>query len=554
MGRWSFWVAMLAVLLGNLWLRGHAFGPSIQTRTGWALYPVTSRESEPLDCDEAIYGHIGDRLVRGAVIYRDLTENKPPGGYWMYALGVALGGPTELTVRLLPVPFVLATTLLVGLVGHRLAGAVTGVVAAGLFALVSTDPFLYGESANMEHMVNLFAFSSLALLLAAWDRPGRTLLAASGAALACACMVKQTAVLHAPIYALALLVRREVAGPDGRHARSRGARAHDLAALTVGFGVVVGLTALLLVVQGAGRPAFNDIVRYGGALAAETPPPPGAPPWFVRWFTGNADPRGMLPWPFGSTDYLVWWGTGTWPVWLAAVPAVGWLVVGKGANASRRLVAAWTLSTWVQVALPGLFWQHYYLLPLPGLALAVAVLLSDQARLARASGRCLLVHGAVAIALVGAVAWTVRLQVVEYLLVPPEALVRDRGGPQWLANRALGREIARRTRGWHDPRLFVWGWQGPLYFYSGLDGVTPQVFVDDFLKNFATTGHPLVRPRIERTMRDLEAHRPALIFTGYAPFPALRDFLQSHYLPSRLAPGLWVERGHFRAFEDPVAP
>ena len=25
------------------------------------------------------------------MLYRDLTENKPPGGYWLYTLAVALG-------------------------------------------------------------------------------------------------------------------------------------------------------------------------------------------------------------------------------------------------------------------------------------------------------------------------------------------------------------------------------------------------------------------------------------------------------------------------------
>jgi hypothetical protein len=153
-----------------------------------------------------------------------------------------------------------------------------------------------------------------------------------------------------------------------------------------------------------------------------------------------------------------------------------------------------------------------------------------------------------------AVLATIRLQATEYLGVSPEGLVKDRGGPQWLANRALGREIARRTQGWPEPTLFVWGWQGPLYFYSGLDGVTPQVFVDDFLKARAETDHPQARPRIERTMRDLEASPPTLIFTGYPPFPALKAFLDSRYFPSRLALGLWVERSVYGRFESAGSP
>ena len=39
-------------------------------------------------------------------MYRDLTENKPPLGYWLYALAVALGGYNELAIRLMPIPAV----------------------------------------------------------------------------------------------------------------------------------------------------------------------------------------------------------------------------------------------------------------------------------------------------------------------------------------------------------------------------------------------------------------------------------------------------------------
>ncbi|HRK15422.1 MAG TPA: hypothetical protein PK490_14165, partial [Prosthecobacter sp.] len=47
-----------------------------------------------------------------------------------------------------------------------------------------------------------------------------------------------------------------------------------------------------------------------------------APPFLVRWITGNADPDGELPPPFGTTDYLVWWGTGSWPLWVAGAGGV----------------------------------------------------------------------------------------------------------------------------------------------------------------------------------------------------------------------------------------
>src|SRR5262249_11398244 len=95
-------------------------------------------------------------------------------------------------------------------------------------------------------------------------------------------------------------------------------------------------------------------------------------PWAgTRWITGNADPAGRLPWPFGTTDYLVWWGTASWPLWLASVPSLAYLLLGRGTTAQRRLTAGWAIAAWAQVSLPGLYWQHYYLLPIAGAAIAV---------------------------------------------------------------------------------------------------------------------------------------------------------------------------------------
>jgi 4-amino-4-deoxy-L-arabinose transferase-like glycosyltransferase len=542
---WS-WLGLVAVLLFDVWLRGHTVGPTLRHRFGLDLYPVTGAEAEPLDCDEAVYAYIGRRIDQGAVMYRDLTENKPPGGYGLYALAVAVGGADELTVRLMPLPMVLATTATVWWLARRLRGPGAAVVAAAAYAVMSTDPFVYGNGAHMEHMINLFAVAALAFVVTAWDRPGRGRLVAAGACVGAACLVKQVAALHGLVFAAALLLR----------GRPLPGRLRDLAAVAAGFATVVGAAVVALVFWGAGWSAYDDIIRYGAALATDTPPPPNAPPTWLRWVTGNADPEGNLPWPFGRTNYLVWWGTGTWPFWLSGVPAVVWLSAGRGSGAGRRLVAAWTASAWVQVAMPGLFWPHYYLLPVPGLAVAVAVFLADQAALARSGTSRRALHGLVALATAAAVAWTVRLQVVEYLRVPPvELTVRHKGGAQWVAQRALGRDLARRSAVWDRPKLFVWGWQGTLYFYSGLDGASRQVFVDDLLKTFAGTDHPLIRPRVERILRELRADPPALVFAGYPPFPALREFLRERYLPSMTHPvtpdgrGLWVERDRYGAFE-----
>jgi hypothetical protein len=53
---------------------------------------MSAGESEPLDCDEAAYAYIGHRILQGGVMYRDLTENKPPLGYWLFTIVVAIDG------------------------------------------------------------------------------------------------------------------------------------------------------------------------------------------------------------------------------------------------------------------------------------------------------------------------------------------------------------------------------------------------------------------------------------------------------------------------------
>ena len=119
--RWSI-LALFVLLVFNLWYRGHTFGPDVRDALGIPPWPATVGASEPLDCDEAAYAYIGHRILVGDVMYRDLTENKPPLGYWLYALAVAIGGYHELTIRLMPIPFVLATIALVWWIAMRLEG------------------------------------------------------------------------------------------------------------------------------------------------------------------------------------------------------------------------------------------------------------------------------------------------------------------------------------------------------------------------------------------------------------------------------------------------
>ena len=509
----------------------------------------------------------------GDVMYRDLTENKPPLGYWLYALTVSLGGYQELAIRVMPIPFVLATIALVWWITLRLGGPGSACMAAMIFVFLSTDPYLFGNGANLEHFINCFAITSLALLIRGWDRAGRWWLFGSGICLGAATLVKQVAIAPVMVFVVGIAWRAwtDDAGWQGKIRRCW----IDVASLGMGLCLVLAAAAAILIAQGAGQSAAVDIFQYGRALATDTLPEPNAPLAILRPFTGNADPTGRLPWPFGATDYLVWWATGSWPLWLVSIPALANLLLRRRQTPERRLVAAWTLAAWAQVALPGLYWPHYYLLPAAGSAIAVAICLGDATSMLvhaiapaqttpigdehspravslgpRTKSRSLLGATLSTLVLVTAIGATIVLQIRDYLLVPPpELTIRYKGGRQWVVLRQMGHEIARRARIWENPRLYIWGWQSPLHFYARIDSPTRHFFVDNLLRDQADRGHPLITPRTAEIMEGLRRQPPQLIFTGYAPFDALRAFLNERYFASRLMPGLWIERADFGRFE-----
>jgi len=41
--------------------------------------------------DDQMFGYYGWRLAHGATVYRDVWDNKPPGIYWVNALGMLVG-------------------------------------------------------------------------------------------------------------------------------------------------------------------------------------------------------------------------------------------------------------------------------------------------------------------------------------------------------------------------------------------------------------------------------------------------------------------------------
>ncbi|MEW4567898.1 phospholipid carrier-dependent glycosyltransferase [Tautonia sp. JC769] len=545
--RWAI-AGLAATLLFAAWWRGHTFAPAVESRLGVAPWPVVQGQVEPLDCDEAAYGYMARKLVQGDRLYADLSENKPPLGYWLYAASVAIGGANELAIRLLPIPLVLLTVLMVWWIGSRLGGPVAAAISAYLYVLLSTDPYVYGNGAQLEQAINCFALAALAAVLKAEQATNRRLawLVLAGIAVGLATAVKQVAALHLLVLGLAIVAMPGQAD-EGRSRSFQ--RFRSLVGFVGGFAAVALVLIGTLAAQGVLDDAYDDIVLAGRALATDVEPEPNAPSPAIRWLTGNADPSGTLPPPFGSTRYLVWWGSGSWPIWLVAVPSLLQLAVRRP-GFGRLVLIGWTISAIIQVVAPRLYWAHYYLLPTPGVALVVGITLADLMAASRKTWRSRLVIFGMGMAIFG---FTL-IQVKDYLLVPAEQLtIRHKGGGQWVQLRTIGKDLGERTADWSDPTLLVWGWQSPLNFYSNMDAPSRHFFTNNLMRDYADRPHSVVTPKITELMSDLRANRPEIVMVAYPPFPELKEFLEGDYLPASLyripvspdGRGLWVRRDRF---------
>lgn len=95
--------------------------------------------------DEGIYLTLGQALRRGAMLYRDIWDNKPPLLYYFYALAGGL-----FWARIAVLLFSLATLIILYKLGKILLDRRAALLAALLFSLLTSLPFLEGNTANGE--------------------------------------------------------------------------------------------------------------------------------------------------------------------------------------------------------------------------------------------------------------------------------------------------------------------------------------------------------------------------------------------------------------------
>lgn len=205
----------------------------------------------PLGRDQAVFALVGRIMSQGGFPYRDAFDIKPPGVHFVYALAALVAPGAMWVPRLLDLlALLVSSAVLYRLV--RPAGRAAAAIASAYLGVASTLCFRYWDLAQPEAFSNMLVLSGLLLCREARGRRGR--LAAAGACFGAALLMKYTAVLLLPLFAL--IARPPFPKGDEDSARPRA----SWAAFGLGAAAVIA-AALAYLAAGSALGSFFDIQR-----------------------------------------------------------------------------------------------------------------------------------------------------------------------------------------------------------------------------------------------------------------------------------------------------
>src|SRR6185295_6819047 len=88
--------------------------------------------------DDGLWFTVGEELLRGKVLYRDIYFDKPPAIALLYAALFKLFGAHLLTIRLFTIVYSIAVSAMLYIFGKRFYSERIGLFAAAMFAVFST--------------------------------------------------------------------------------------------------------------------------------------------------------------------------------------------------------------------------------------------------------------------------------------------------------------------------------------------------------------------------------------------------------------------------------
>ncbi|CAN5343409.1 hypothetical protein BH09PLA1_BH09PLA1_07500 [soil metagenome] len=420
------------------------------------------------DWDVATYTLIGAEMSGGERLYADVWDMKPPGIFASFAIAEWITrGSHEWSAYVLSTLAAMTTTIAIYFAAAALAGCgqltvafaldeqrggqpsrSIGLWAAAIWTCVSLQPALGGPLPNTEAFIN--ALLAIAIAAAISRR-----LIIAGAALAIASLFKQVAI--AP--ALAIAIWLYFAG-NGSRPRAAIRSAAMVAAIPLAWPI---LGAYFAVTDRGDLFYQTNCVYsrfYGGSVVANL---------LSAFEPSHLFPRAMIE----------------------LLPLVLLAGVGIAISSHRPLLIALVFGSWIAVALPGRFFEHYYQLWLVPLSLAGAcAIASMQRRLAVAVG---------SIVCIGLLI----LQAHWWVLAPRDRAAALHPASTFLYVTDVGTELRTILRS--DETMFAWCDEPQLYWLARKHPPTVGLW-----KQHLTEG-PMSKSLARQTLAALQRNPPDLV-------------------------------------------
>jgi 4-amino-4-deoxy-L-arabinose transferase-like glycosyltransferase len=453
---------------------------------------------EPIGPDQGVYLTIVWGLRRGLRLYRDLWEQKPPGIYLIYRLGLSVFGERMATAFWLDYAASALTTLVLFDLGRRLVSLKFGALVAAIYAFASLPPVRYPLGGFLERSVTepfIVVFAAAAAWSAAMaiSRDGKRWPCAAGLLIGMAAVFKQTALIYWPAFTIWTWLSTDV-----RRARRF--------AIYSGIGAAIApiLAVVWLWSQGVLQDAYVATIEYNMAYLAVG----------GQTTAGTLDKFAHEVWRRMKTDEV--WALGT----LSATIAVyAWWRRRTTAPRVASLGALWLAATLIATAANGpRTFSQYFIPSLLPLSLCSAWLVREA----------LAWNGARRIAAFAGIAALTML-----MLTRSGSLGRGISMTTWDAQHLFGRTDREaylqrfqskssrafsamynerlaayiRTRTAPDERIFVFGMSAGTYFLSG------RLPATKFLWAYPAVSNMIDRPdfRVETLANELARIAPRYI-------------------------------------------
>jgi len=168
--------------------------------------------------DDQMFGYFGWRIAQGATVYVDVWDNKPPGIYWINALGFLLGGGSYLGVIALCAVAIVGSLAAFFVICASVYFRGAAAIATILAAFFVTHGYFQAGANRTETFLILLELTAVALYFRGFVRDRSWIWFLAGLCCGCAFMFKQVGLAAwgaMGLHTIALVAMRELPWSTG---------------------------------------------------------------------------------------------------------------------------------------------------------------------------------------------------------------------------------------------------------------------------------------------------------------------------------------------------